>query len=273
MKHLSLFLILPFLIPLSSCSQTKEKIPVFSYESSVTEYETKKRYLTYSVSKSQLQSLIQCKGDFFLYVYAPGCGTCDYFSVLVNDYINTNKVVFPYMFLSLYNQVEGVPSLSDSSLLFFRDGKCTDTVLVSAMEKDNDLFYSKMDENCVLEGVSLLNSCYVDTFLQNGHVSYFLSSELSLDKNDNAYVSNPYDSKTLFDKQAVVLLIDEKSYPDLSKLPDFLTAEKITDIAFVSAEKDKGTLFSLLGIDETFDPIIKLTYADNVINTITYQSI
>ncbi len=161
MRKSFLFLLLPLLL-VSCRKDNKDKIPLFHSDSTKEMINNSEEYLVNKLYESDFDSMIERKMSFPLFVYAAGCGSCDNFSIVMKDYIRQTKVIFPYITLSVFNLSKtSTPSLSDSALLFYENGKLIKTYddILDRVFTTSDLI-KIMNEYTYDTGVDYLSTSY-----------------------------------------------------------------------------------------------------------------
>ena len=73
-----------------------------------------------------LSTCVEKKASFVLYVYEGTCQTCDSFGYVLKDFVYSYKKVLSYTPLREFEKASLSLSLSESSLLFFKEGKVID---------------------------------------------------------------------------------------------------------------------------------------------------
>lgn len=119
-----LFLI-PFLF-LGACKKPQTdsfRIPLFQVSclSSVS-----KEGMFLSLSARQLEDLLKDKASFLLFIPAEGCNSCDAFFLTLKNFVKNRNVLICIMDMEEYLKSSGSLSLSDSSLLFYSEGRLKD---------------------------------------------------------------------------------------------------------------------------------------------------
>ena len=154
--------------------------------------------------------MIERKMSFPLFVYAAGCGTCDNFSIVLKDYIRINKVIFPYMTLSVFNLSETeTPNLSDSALLFYKDGKLVKSYddILSQVFSTGDLT-KIMEKHCYNSNIAYLSTSYTYSNSSVPFYSYHFSSSIFAD----VYDETSHDHFSMIDGNTLFLSDDSFSY-------------------------------------------------------------
>ena len=205
-------LLLPFL--LFSCQKKEQdKIPLFTSETTKENIKGNDEYLVNKLYENDFDYMIEKKMSFPLFVYAAGCGTCDNFSIVLKDYIRINKVVFPYMTLSVFNLSKtDTPSLSDSALLFYKEG-----TLIKIYDDILSQVFSTVDLTKIMEkytynsNVSYLNTSYTYSNSSVPFYSYHFSSSIFIEESED----DAHDNFSITDGNMLLLSDDSFSYPSL----------------------------------------------------------
>lgn len=223
MNKYSHLLLLPFL--LFSCQKKDEdKIPLFTSDATKETIKGNDEYLVNKLYENDFDYMIEKKMSFPLFVYAAGCGACDNFSIVLKDYIRINKVIFPYMTLSVFNLSKtDTPSLSDSALLFYKEGKLIKTYddILSQVFSTGDLV-KIMDQYTYSSNVSYLSTSYTYSNSSVPFYSYHFSSSILIEESEDT----PHDHFSIKDGNMLLLSSDSFSYPSLY--------QKIKDDEYVS---------------------------------------
>ena len=181
MKHkFSLFLLLPLLF---SCSPTTSshsrivpKVPLFHYEANNVRLSDRNDYMFHRLFVEDLNSYLEKKASFALYVYGAGCGTCDLFSMTVKDYILKTNAVINFMYLNEYLETEHALNLTQSSFLFYHEGELIDSISTLDDYAYSKTFETFMDERTYDTHITLLNSSYQDETIRTTFNTYTLTS-------------------------------------------------------------------------------------------------
>lgn len=205
-------LLLPFL--LFSCSNKEQDlIPLFTSDSTKENIKGNDEYLVNKLYENDFDYMIEKKMSFPLFVYAAGCGTCDNFSIVLKDYIRINKVIFPYMTLSVFNLSKtDTPSLSDSALLFYKEGKLIKTYddILSQVFSTGDLT-KIMEKHTYNTNISYLTTSYTYSNSSVPFYSYHFSSSILTEENEDT----PHDNFSIQDGNMLLLSDDSFFYPSL----------------------------------------------------------
>lgn len=143
MKKRFLIFLFPLLVSCESNGEKKDTfIPLFHYaDLSLTLRDGSEDTLLNRYSSEDFEEAISRKESFPLFVFANGCGTCDTFSYLLKDMVKDHSLVLPFMFLSDYHNVKGSLDISDTSFVFYQNGKAIDYKSdLSSLEKGEDIY-------------------------------------------------------------------------------------------------------------------------------------
>ncbi len=248
LKYLSLFLILPFL---QSCSNSEiVKVPLFDCSFVVNEIEGQERYYALNLETDDIEELIEKKADFLLYVFVPGCGTCETFPITLNGYLKENQVVINYCLLGAYSRVDAsLPSLDGSSFVFFNDGKVSEVLDLNDYALDSEGFASMMDEYTYQTGVEIINPVYIESYFSNYYANFVFEDLLAEQPETGYFYQNDIEE---IKKDSTLLLVDEDAVSDFTQLTTALNDSTFDKIAFISDDlkEDEEALKSYLGIEE-----------------------
>ncbi|MFA6829361.1 MAG: hypothetical protein WCR67_01445 [Bacilli bacterium] len=257
---LPLFLIISILtVGNTSCSSVTEKIPVFSLKQISTVYNNSTYYLLNRLFEDDLTSLIEKKASFPLVVYAPGCGSCEFFDYALWDYVNQNKVVLNYMLLANYSSVSGLQQFTENTVVFFINGKIVSSTKIDSTNNSSDSFFKLMNQHTYISNVRILNTYYIQPVNQVPYLKYYTFSELA--KPFEEEVSNQYITSlsplVLEEEKAKVLFCNFDEINDFSELNTYLenSTSEADSIYFFTNKKDDSFALSSL-----FDKEGKLTY-------------
>ncbi len=250
--------ILPLLV---SCGKDHPvSIPLFHSDSTVATINGEEEYLVNKLYENDFDTMIEKKMSFPLFVYAAGCGTCDNFAIVLKDYIRQNKVVFPYMTLSVFHLSKtSTPSLSDSALLFYENGK---------LVKNYDDILERVFTTSDLD--QIMNSMTYDTGVNYLSTSYIYS-------NSTVPFRSYHFSKSIFAKESTdtvqenfkisngsILYISDDSV-SYSSLYEHLKTNSYIGIADISSdiEKSKVEAEKKIGCEISY-PYQKVTYKNGL---------
>lgn len=116
MKFRNLLLVSVFLISCQNENQN-ELIPYLTSPS----ISTFDKGLALHISQEQFTTMIDKEMSFPLFVYSPGCSSCDLLGDYLSAYIKQTNIVFPFLFLDEY-QNKSAFSLQESAFLFYHNG-------------------------------------------------------------------------------------------------------------------------------------------------------
>ena len=233
MKKISILFLITTLFSSQSCEGTKQKIPLFKTEFSTCVIDEKERYFANSLSHNQIESLREKKADFLLYVYVPGCGTCELFPITLNNYIKETNVVINYCLLNTYNKLNNVPNISNSSFIFFIDGK-VDTIedLTNYTLKPQE-FTNMLNKYTYITNVEILNPIYIETYLTTFFPSYVFTSFITNYSNDALFFSNLDEDLS---QSANILLLNETKIETLNYEELLQNYPEMTHLGFISED-------------------------------------
>lgn len=138
MKKL-LSILLVFSLFLVSC---KEKIEKFSLSEEY--YTSENKGLNKVDNYDQIQLAIDNQKSFAVYVFLSGCSTCRFFEPILEEYLDTNNLMFYSISITITNETDN--SISEvvdlaPSVILFNQGKVV-TFLDSTSNKHTDYYKS-----------------------------------------------------------------------------------------------------------------------------------
>ncbi len=117
-------LLLPLLL-LSSCQKEEtRKVNLLTCPVSF-EKDGDRQYQAWNC-KDALSEMIASKASFALFVYVPGCSTCQTFTYFVDAFLAETNALLPYCLYGDYTEATD-SRLENSSLLIYQDGLCVDS--------------------------------------------------------------------------------------------------------------------------------------------------
>lgn len=261
------------LLSLFACNSKEEvKIPLFNYQYSENE-RTKTDYALNRLTTNSLNSMLEDKMSFPVFVYAAGCGSCDNFATVIKDYIRQYKIAFPTITLAQYLRSNINSTLTNSALVFINEGKIFKTIdtilddvfitseLVSIMNK-----YTYMTNVNIVNTANLYNQT-TGTFSYYEFTSYLSSYEnytgdmliskfddlkkenlnlLLIDNRneiDFSYIYTYLNSNTNVDS---IALIDEQLNNDVSYLNSILKENKLGKITYIEFNNNEVKKFEVI---------------------------
>lgn len=143
---------------LASCeSLPQEKIPIPQCESSSLSIGEDVVYQCLNVS-DRIGSMIEARLSFPLYVYVPGCGTCDLSSLAMDFYLQQTKAMFPYCTSGALNDAIS-RRIEETSILIFHNGK---EIASYSFDEGTDL-ESFLDDYVIVQELTVLNPSFSST--------------------------------------------------------------------------------------------------------------
>lgn len=103
-------------------------IPLFHSEYVIHNESDKKYQLLEYMTTDDINTAIERKQSFFVFVYNSGCGSCDNFNIVIRDYISKTNVVFPYTIWSYYNRSNNHAAFEKSGIAFYENGVLVDSI-------------------------------------------------------------------------------------------------------------------------------------------------
>lgn len=253
MKRLSFLLLFPLL--LNSCGTSDNpdvQVPIFHYSHTSYTQEGKVSYLANWLSTDSLSYLIENKASFPLFVYAQGCGTCSDFPNIFKAYLRKSNMVFPYTLLSSYDSLTiDKPSLTQSALLFYRDGKLAyqyDSIETEVMT--NEEFESLMQRHIIDTEVEILNPSLANIQTAGIFPYYSFSSDLFLTSTKDTLIPSDFERKK--EEGMTALIVDESNdfhFSDLYRI--FEEQDSVDSLLFLGNTPKDDKLSSLLSFQPT----------------------
>ncbi len=261
MKKRSL-LLLPFLL-LGSCrsrDQT-EKISLFTLAENMVKVEGADDVLFEETDRDSLRMKFERKETFALYVTAPGCGTCDFFSLSLKSYLQQTKVILPQIGLNNYLAcgVKGLPDLSDSAILFVLKGKLIYWESNLA-DKYSDVASLTKFFKAHAAVLPIQNLTDIDIVMPlRGDYNHFRFGNTIGQEKKSRLVS--FSKQQAKDKKATYLFINQPAEKvRYDALYDYLLQEKPSGYCFVNGNIEDKTLSSVSDATETAFEYALITY-------------
>lgn len=163
-----------FLFPIllsPSCAPKNEKILAFSYRGAMVRTDEGNRTQCLNVSQA-LPELLKAKTSFPLFVYAPGCGTCDLSTREMDKYLERTGALFPYATSGYFEESTG-KRIDENTIVIFQEGEEV-TRHSMGSEKNLDDFLEQWIE---VSEVEVLNSCQYSTAPSYFYPNYIFSDE------------------------------------------------------------------------------------------------
>ena len=212
---------------LTSCKDNAA-IPLFHNSGVIYSDEISTKYLTYSLSNDILKEYINKKASFFLLVYAPGCGTCDNLTPVINDYIKRNKAIFPYMLVGNYNDVReeiaSLPEINSNSILFISNGVVKANVVLTQKYYDGKPFDKLMAKYVYDSHKYIKNTIYVDSFNTSFLPCYKISTFYHVENKEYIYSS-------ILDTEQV-LMINKDNITNYSDVISNINKKEVENVYF-----------------------------------------
>lgn len=232
MKRSNFFFIFPFLLSLMSCDLNDDKITVYKNDYNSYQIGDNIRTLSCRLKTEDLEDMIENNYSFPLLVIAPGCGTCDSFSQVIEAYIKKSDVILPVISLNNYLNAKGVKHISSTSLLIYKDGK-----LKNLYEKlIDDVFtvseFEKIISKCIeIKDVQIVSNIIYPEHFDTAYPSYQFYPSIR-------YTIN---SISLYDRlqEGKVLLIDETKIDGIT-IDKLINDENIDYVCFISADINRA---------------------------------
>ena len=124
---------------LLSCQEI-EKITLFKGDISF-KYNERDIYAAYRLTEDSLSFFIDHDFSFPLFVYVPGCGSCEFSSLLVSDYIRETEAIFPYAIYGDFTDC-GLEGVVNNSIVFFNQGNIVE--IYDITDENTDSFKQKI---------------------------------------------------------------------------------------------------------------------------------
>lgn len=216
-----------------------EKSPMFYVDAPIYPASLGKEETLYCrLSASEFETLVQKKADFVLFLYAPGCSSCETAVNQFDSYIRKNNVILNYMVLDEYLTTKNATTLSQNSLLSYTNGTLMDIYDLSKTEKT----ISQILSEHTYTALPLFNTCYVSEYPVS-HLPYFSISVTSLTESV-LYSFNCYNSLSKMKSKEVLFIKASISPFDFSSIFNSSTLDGI----FFYDEKDQSSI-SWTGLD------------------------
>lgn len=205
-------------ILLIGCNQKREDlIPLLSFCQSGE--------LLY-LDSTQLSDCKEKKASFVLYVYQGTCQACDNFAYVLKDFVSSYKKAIAYTPLGEFEKSSFSLSLSESSLLFLKDGKIMDyTTDFSSFGSKKD-FASFLKNKVEFSEIEILNP----------------TSATPTDSPFETYTFSDFDFDTFQEKDSYSFLILGENI-DYSTLKSITESERLNGI-ILNGNRSKNLPFS-----------------------------
>ncbi len=169
---------------LLSCQEI-EKITLFKGDISF-KYNERDIYAAYRLTEDSLSFFIDHDFSFPLFVYVPGCGSCEFSSLLVSDYIRETEAIFPYAIYGDFTDC-GLEGVVNNSIVFFNQGNIVE--IYDITDENTDSFKQKMDRYVTISEKKIINNISFDNYPTSFFPTYSLSLKPDLIE-DTLYISN-----------------------------------------------------------------------------------
>lgn len=187
--------------------------------------------------KDQLSVLIEKKASFPLFVFVPGCGTCETYTLEIDDYLRQNPIVLPYVTSGYFRDITG-RSIETSSLLLYKEGREIDRIDMT--EEDVTEYLSKRLRPT---SVSAVNAC---TYSSKPYTSSYLSYTFSEAAPEGEYV---LDSRFDRNLQQTVLFVSMDRLSSFQELDLSSLEEKGVDLYLFDGKTDAIVFKERYGVD------------------------
>ena len=237
-------IVLTILLLLTSCGKEEQQppqIPLFTLLDVRNMVGAKYDTLVYEINNKTLDTMIEKKMSFPLFVYASGCGTCDNFTYVIKDYIEETHTIFPMIRLPLYvDSVHNPLSITDSALLFYENGTLTYYV-----DDPNEHYTTtkeltiEMEKHCYQTNIEYLSTSIILLPFLTPYNRYDFTSYLTepIEETDNQ-IKMRYTN--FIQEDVSVLLFDEKEIEDFTPIYQVLKDNPtITGLSAYGEEKEK----------------------------------
>ena len=248
-----------FLMPLISCSNEEiNKVPIFTNTFSVSSLNDQERYYCNQLSLDDLNQMIDTKCDFCLYVYLPGCGTCELFPITLDNYLKETNAVINYCLLNTFSQLEESPKLTNSSFVFYNDGKIAKVENLDNYALEPDKFETMMNDNTYMTNIQILNPTYMESYDSLFYPSYKFCSFCDEIPEKGYYFSHVNEA---LNSTSNILLINENEILNTDEIIDNIESLEIDYLGFIGKDNSKNTagLKKLFGCEE-FGVVTYLQY-------------
>lgn len=216
-------------LPLFSCSKIvqEEKISLLHCPSSIKEVSGKQVGSFHRIETEEYDFLMEKKATLLLYVLASGCQTCDTFGFLLKSYIRDTSYLIEMMPMDSFLKSQHSLSLSDSSLVFIKEGKIID--------------YRSSFENL---GSKKELSEYLSDKVEDSHIEILNKTEenTSIASLDSYRFLSEMD-ETQRRNDSSILFIKEKKALDYSEIISYSSLNSISYLVFNQEEQEIENLY------------------------------
>ncbi len=223
--------LLPILL-LSSCqSTTVERIPLLTCPVAF-ENDGERQRLSWNCG-DVLADMIERKASFALFVYVPGCSTCETFTYYVDSFLARTNALLPYCIYGDYASATG-SHLENSSIVLYRDGILAETFDFTTAEES---FNSFMENNVMVLPVDFLSVHSNPDFSSAFYPSYELEPCVTTVEEDILPVS-PFLEMTSKDK-GNILYIQTDLVSDFTEFSSSLPSLSLDGIAAIDEDIER----------------------------------
>lgn len=259
-RFFSTLLFISVLSPLTSCHENNDfkSIPIFKNDFSTETINDVERYYCNQLTIDDLNRLINSKADFFLYVYLPGCGTCELFPITLDNYIKETNSVINYCLLNTFAQLEESPNLTSSSFVFYQNGKIEKIENLDKYMLEPDKFQNMLDQFTYLTDIHILNPTYIENYDSLFYPSYTFYP-FCKEKPEQGYYYTLVEK--ILETTTNILLIDETKFINSNELLSIIENLQFDYLGFIGQDildnrEDLSALFKC----EEFSTITYLQY-------------
>lgn len=263
-SNILLFLLLSTAL-LGSCQSSTDRdksIPLFHYEDLSLKLEDNTTdTLLNRWSDKDFEEAVTRKESFPLFVFATGCGTCDTFSYTLKDMVKEHSLVLPFMFLSDYHNLTGSVDISDTSFVFYKDGKVIDYKSdLSSFESKEDV-YSYLLNYCYDTNAYQEEAIEIDSNLRTPYNVYSFLGRTSLTSEEK---ENSYYRYSPLDKASKTYLFYHSDSKDYTVFSGYFKNHSIDAIVDITNETDADTFSTqyLVNLEDiSSSPYTLITYS------------
>ena len=222
-----------FSILLPSCnSQPLPPIPLLRHEASLMQVDGDDVFFAWDCSDS-LEDMIAKKASFLVFVYVPGCGTCELFTKEVDAFLSKTGILLPSCLVGDFREATG-SRVENSSLVVFRKGERSSFFDLTKSEGTVSDF---IEDNAVLTDVNVLSSTYVSDYPTAFYPLYKMSA--STQEIDSPLSTSPFcdNDPMAAGKRGIYISLSRCS--DFSAFGDFPEQGRIDFLVSIDEDLDK----------------------------------
>lgn len=232
------------------------KVPLYNLDNPIYKDDSKDISLYHRLSIEDYEIMIEKKASFLLFIYAPGCFSCENVIHQFDAYIKNTSSLIHYMLLDDYNKTENHQSFYENTLLSFSSGSLTHSYNLTKTELSISQLFSVLS----VPSVSIYNTCSMPSYPSLYLPSYEIRMEINYKiENSSSYEFNIHNEKTTLSNKTILFI--KSDFNDCS-FESKLTNSDIDGIYFY-IEKDLS-FQSLTGLDSIeLKTYTKITFDQN----------